>query len=255
MGAGSAGSTRSAREGDMGVDFGHEPRPIIDEEKLADLIGRAGFVHVHLQNELHSRFVECYNQNKSSRASVCLLLGIRSSSMLAGCGLLQHPATLDSWDVLMRAHMEAINLFLDFRIVDANSDRRMKVWLKGKDAWKADHTKVEVWVKEKTGGDSRLNLMWGLFSKLTHPTHQACRNSVAAIEMRMAPGNQHDVLRHKMINYMGSLAGLIAVATNDDSGLVALDLDDGKMPDAEQFRLDCNILVPYLNHPPAKPEY
>ncbi len=174
--------------------------------------------------------------------------------MLAGCGLLQNPATLDSWDALMRAHMEAINLFLDFRIIDADTDRRMKAWLKGK-VWKADHAKVEVWVKGKTGGDSNLNRHWGMFSKLTHPTHQACRNTVAAIEMRLAPGNQLEVLRHKMINYMGCLAGLIAIATSDDPGLVAINLDDSRMPDAEQFKRDCNVVVPYLQHPPARPDF
>ena len=80
-----------------------------------------------------------------SQQSACFLVAFRSVSLLSGMRCLLTPATGDSWDVLLRAYMEAKDLLFTFRFNDQGIRNSIKEWFEGKNgnSWRPRHKKCQ----------------------------------------------------------------------------------------------------------------
>jgi hypothetical protein len=91
--------------------------------------------------------------------------------------------TLDSYETLNRAAIEARDLLMHFRFNDKGTRDKIGYWFAGArdNAWKADHTKIEEFLTRQGALDIQLGVNWSKVSVLTHPTKYAADNSTVVI--------------------------------------------------------------------------
>lgn len=203
--------------------------------------------------ELASEFVrrgdECLNAGKNSQLTACMLLALRSASLLCGMGLLLKSATRDSCDVLARSLLESTDLLMHFRFDDEGTRTKIGYWFAGKSdsAWKADHHKCEDFMRRLGEGETGLATRWSAMTALSHPTVYAAQNSaknVAGWVTGLAKTESvTDTMEPKIADYLTSISKLIVIATFDLPGWVPLGFDLGRIPTAEQFQKECKTAV------------
>lgn len=203
--------------------------------------------------ELATEFVhrgdESLKADKTSQATACFLLALRSISLLVGMSKLMEPATRDSWDVLARSFQESTDLLMHFRFDDESTRKKIAYWFAGKadNAWKADHHKCEEFMRKLGQGESELATRWSAMATLSHPTVFAAQNSaknVAAWLTRLAKAEDYaDSIRPKLADYLTSVSKLIVVATFDLPGWIPLAFDLTRIPTADRFQRESKAAV------------
>ena len=185
-----------------------------------------------------------------SQLSACLLLAIRSLSLLCGMGALMKPNVRDSLDVLTRAFAESRDLLMTFRFDDQGIRNRVHGWFLPDGAWKPEHKRVETFLKGLSGNDAELAKRWRLQSSVNHPTSLAAMNSTHVAIAWIAPGKGEQAkesnakkMRPKIDDYLVCLGTLIVAATVEAPGWISLGCDDARMPHVEPFRLDAASLL------------
>jgi hypothetical protein len=130
-------------------------------------------------------------------------IGGRELSLLRAMEELLKPDTFDSWDVLMRAYMETLDLLSTFRFDDEAARAHIEKWFaeKAKDVWEADHKKIELFLTGAGAYDLKLGRQWGIFSGLSHPTTKTPHNSAHILSrITLSADRQQDlsqILREK----------------------------------------------------------
>jgi hypothetical protein len=209
-------------------------------------------------NELTVEFVrrgkECMKANKTSQETACLMLAMRASSLLRGIGLLMQPATLDSKDVVTRAFMEARDLLITFRFDNKGTRDKIGYWFAGKidQSWKADHKKCEEFLTKLGTGKPELARRWSMVTALSHPTVYAAGNSASYMDSLVSGGfhskNSVEVMESKIVDYLGNIASLIAVATLDVPGWIPLHFNPALTPNLDAFHDSVyEVAIPILN--------
>lgn len=202
-----------------------------------------------LAKEFVRRGDECLKADKTSQATACLLLALRSISLLIGMGKLMEPATRDSWDVLARSFQESTDLLMHFRFDDEGTRNKVAHWFAGKvdNAWKADHHKYEEFMRKLGQGESELATRWSAMTTLSHPTVFAAQNSaknVAGWVTGLAKAvNYADSIGPKVADYLTSVSKLIVVATFDLPGWIPLAFDLTRIPTADRFQRESKAAV------------
>jgi hypothetical protein len=198
--------------------------------------------------------VEHFDHNPTSQQAACLLLCVRSVSILRALEQLLKPDTFDSWDVLMRAFMETRDLLATFRVDDEETRKHIGLWFnnKGKDTWQAKHKACETFLSGVGAVDLQLARRWGMFSSRSHPTQEASNNSAAIVaSIGKPPSARPDLLvslHEKRADYCVSLESLFINATYQLNGWVDLGFDIARMPLTAAFRTKApSIVVPILN--------
>lgn len=177
-----------------------------------------------------------------SQQSACVLVAFRSVSLLSGMRCLLTPATGDSWDVLLRAYMEAKDLLFTFRFDDQSIRNSIKQWFEGKNenSWRPRHRKCEELAKKLGAGETELGKRWSAFSALSHPTLYACQNSTNLSVTQVTGRKEHMsyVMRRRTADYLASIGALIVTTTFETiPQFVPLGCDIERMPRVEAFRL------------------
>lgn len=111
---------------------------------LDDVLNAAPKALDELTRELLRRVIDARRADPKSQLTACLQLGLRSASIMHGMARVLDLHTLDSYETLSRAAIEARDLLMHFRLKDKATEDKIKYWFAGgKDnAWKADHAKV-----------------------------------------------------------------------------------------------------------------
>jgi hypothetical protein len=151
---------------------------------LDDVLKEAPTVLDKLTRELFQRVLVAMQMNAESQLTACLQLGLRSASIMHGMERLLELQTVDSFETLNRAAIEAKDLLMHFRFNDKGTKDKIGQWFAGaKDkSWKADHRKIEDFLKSQDVLDSKLGLSWTRMSALTHPTRYASENSAIVVQ-------------------------------------------------------------------------
>lgn len=202
-----------------------------------------------LAREFVRRGDECLKADTTSQATACILLALRSNSLLLGMGKLMERPVLDSWDVLARAFLESSDLLMHFRFDDEDTRKKIRYWYAGKadNAWKADHRKLEEFFQRLGEGESELATRWSVMTVFSHPTVFAAQNSaknVAGWVTGIANSETYDdVMVAKAADYLTSLSKLIVASTFDLPGWIQLGFDLSRIPTAEQFQAESKNAV------------
>jgi hypothetical protein len=216
---------------------------------LNEFLTIAPAVIKELATEFVRRGDECLKADDKSQLTACLLLALRSSSLLCGMGLLLKPATRDSWDVLSRSLLESTDLLMHFRFDDEGARKKIGYWFAGKDdsAWKADLNKCEDFIRRLGEGESQLGRRWSMLTALSHPTVYAAGNSAKIAAGWVTGLSKTESFAHtmepKIADYLTSISKLIVVTTFDLPGWVPLGLDLNRIPIAERFQKDASPIV------------
>ena len=197
-----------------------------------------------LTHELIQRADEAMRVDKSSQLTACLQLGLRSASIMYGMARLLDLATLDSYETLNRAAIEARDLLMHFRFNDQGTREKVAFWFAGaKDnAWKADHTKVEEFLTKQGALDIRLGVSWSKVSVLSHPTRYAADNSTVVIVHRITGRLNGLSFEQKRADYVVGISRLFLAAAYDLPGWVPLGLNHENMPGFESFCQNAELM-------------
>jgi hypothetical protein len=176
-----------------------------------------------------------------SQRSACLLLALRSASILHGISQVLSPEAVDSADLLARGFLEARDLLLTFRFDDEGTRRKIYAWFEGKGdgAWKPNHQRCEDYIRSMGGGESELEIRWSMQSALSHSTYVAATNSSRVVERRIkgpeAPSSiAYDV---KVADYLLAFASLFALTAGEQPTWISLSLDPARMNRSILFSL------------------
>jgi len=216
---------------------------------IDELMISAPVVTKEMATEFVRRGDECMTADSESQLTACLLLALRSASLLCSMGLLMKPSTRDSWDVLARAFMESRDLLISFRFDDQGTRRKVKRWFEGgKDStWKAEHKKCERFLSSIGGERLELGSRWSMFSALSHPTVHAARHSTAMVVSwvtgRLKVENFAETMTPKVADYLTCVNSLIVATTLDLPGWVSLGCDRNRMPHVKQFQTSATLVV------------
>jgi hypothetical protein len=212
---------------------------------LDDLFTSAPSVLGELTDESF-RLAEKHIDSRSQHAA-CYLVILRAISILRASLTLLGAETFDSWDILNRAFMECRELLATFRFDDEPTRILLKRWFNGdKDAWKPAFKKCETFFESKGGRDLQLSTRWGIFSKLSHPTNFACRNSAAILTGWRWDHRREDLattLGHKKADYVSAIATLIAVVYFEPPEWIPLGFDRLRTPQADALRTSAPSIV------------
>ena len=99
---------------------------------INDVIVAAPDALAELTRELVRRGDEEYKKDNESQLTACLLLAIRSASLLLGITRLIEPETHDGEEVLLRGFLEARDLLLTFRFDHKGTRTKVAYWFAGK---------------------------------------------------------------------------------------------------------------------------
>lgn len=168
--------------------------------------------------------------------------------MLVGLGRVLEPDTFDSYDVLVRAFLEARDLLTTFRFNDEATRKRIAVWFKdkGKDTWKPQHSVCERFLKTVGADNLQLAKRWGAISALAHPTYLATQNSVAVLSSTMRHRNARElilILEEKRADYITALVSLFITISFEFPGWVHIGCDVSRMSTAEKLRQIGPVIV------------
>jgi hypothetical protein len=221
---------------------------------INDVIMAAPDALAELTREFVRRCDEEYKKDNKSQLTACLLLAIRSASLLFGIARLIEPETHDSEEVLLRSFLEARDLLLTFRFDHKGTRTRVTYWFAGKvdSSWKADHTKCEQFMSRLGSGGAEFGKRWSMTTTLAHPTMFAAQNSVVcASSWAGDPPRQLDFqtrMEVKIADYLACIVSLIVLATYDFPELVSLGCDLDRMPNIDTFRANAfAVFMPILD--------
>ena len=206
--------------------------------------------------ELLSRANEAMLADKQSQLTACMLVGLRSASIMHGMASVLKYETFDSFETLNRAAIEASNLLMNFRFDDKGTRDKIGYWFTGaKDnAWKADHKKLDEFLAKKGAEGIQLGMNWSKLSVLSHPTKYAADNSTVVVVHRYMGLLNGMNIAGRSADYALGIARLIAGATYDFDEWIPLRLDMAKMPNAEDFMMNAEIIAaPIVNAPANNP--
>ena len=208
-----------------------------------------------LTREFLRRAREEFDRNPKSQTMACLYLAVRSASLLCGMGRLLTPTTLDSFEVMTRAYLEARDLLMTFRFDDQGTRNKIGYWFEGnaQTPWKADHNRSNDFWKRQGFPGADLGKNWSKMTTLAHPTIYAMTNSIVCASRWAAEPVRADdyaqAMTPKGADYLGNIAVLIVNATIDFPGLVSLQCDLGRMPNIDSFRSNVMAIIsPILNN-------
>jgi hypothetical protein len=210
-------------------------------------------VLTEMQNEFFRKGGEYFDANMTSQPTACFMLALRSLSLLRGMGKLLEGDTFDSYDVLQRAFLEARDLLTTFRFDDDETRNHIQVWFKDKDkdAWKAQYSVCERFLKTVGADNLQLAKKWGIFSALAHPRYRAVHNSVALVGAPMSPQKRQDlvgILEEKIADYITGIVTLFITASFEFPGWVHLGCDVNRMATGENLRQTApSIVLPLLS--------
>jgi hypothetical protein len=238
------GETQCHERGARGVVYSRFPIMTFH-----DLSMIAPSVIHELAGEFVRRGDECLKADKTSQPTACILLALRSISLLRSMALLMMPSTRDSWDVLSRALLESTDLLMNFRFDDEGARQKIAYWFAGKtdSSWKADHDKCEQFLRRLGYGESELATRWSAMTTVSHPTLYAAQNSAKNVAGWITgPAKTEsllDTIVPKVADYLASISKLIVIATFDLPGWIPLGFDLSKIATADQFQRECAALV------------
>lgn len=211
-----------------------------------------------LAKEFVRRGDECLKANATSQTTACTFLALRSVSLLLGMGKLMQRPIVDSWDVLARAFLESSDLLMHFRFDDEGTRRKIQYWFAGKadNAWKADHHKLEEFIRHLGEGESELAARWSAMTVFSHPTIFAAQNSAKNVA-GWATGFTNaetldDIMVAKAADYLASLSKLIVVSTFNFPGWIPLGFDLDRIPAAVRFQEESKTAVGEIHAVNAK---
>ena len=212
---------------------------------MKEILVTAPGVLAELTKELVRRGHEEYLKDEKSQTSACLLLAIRSCSLLCGIAKLLAPQTRDSGKVLMRSFLETRDLLMTFDFDHRGTRERIGYWNAGKadNSWKADHTKCEELLKRigYSGADFAKN--WSKTTTLYHPTKYAAQNQVACTTLWVSVPPRHEdfytAMEPEVADYLTAIATLIVIATIDLPRFIPLDCDPQPNAEHRHFPGEC----------------
>jgi hypothetical protein len=226
----------------------------IKSATLGDILISAPTILDELTRELVRRGGEEFRTDPKSQIMACLLLSIRSASLLCGMGRLLAPQTRDSFEVLARSFLEARDLLMTFRFDQKGTRDKIAYWFAGNagPSWKAEHKKCEQFMEKLGHKGAEFSIRWSQMTTLAHPTRFAADNSAASVTLWAANPPRVDdfntMMIPRMADYLTSIATLIVVATIDFPGFISLGCDLNAMPNLDTFRDNVNkIAAPILN--------
>jgi hypothetical protein len=223
---------------------------------IDDLLRDAPKVLGGLTRELFQRADQVMRADARSQLTACLQLGLRSASIMHGLERVLDLQTLDSYETLNRAALEARDLLMHFRFNDKGTREKIGYWFAGaKDnAWKADHTKIEEFLTRQGALGIQLGVNWSKVSVLTHPTKYAADNSTAVAVHRMTGRMNGLNITQKRADYVVGLSRLIMAAAYNLPGWISLGLNHANMPWMESFCQNAELVGgPIVNAPVDQP--
>lgn len=224
---------------------------------LDDVLKDAPKVLDTLTRELFQRADDAMRANAKSQLTACLQLGLRSASIMHGMERVLDLQTLDSYETLNRAAIEARDLLMHFRFDDKGTRDKIGYWFAGaKDnAWKADHTRVEQFLAKRDALlDSKLGENWSKLSALTHPTMYASDNSTVVIVHRTTGRLNGLNIEQKRADYVIGIARLFLATAWNFPGWIPLGLNHANMPGFQFFCQKAELIGgPIVNAPVSHP--
>jgi hypothetical protein len=208
---------------------------------IHDLISEAPEVLCELSAE-YLRVAElATTADPRSQRSACLLLAMRSASILHGIKQVLMPENADCTDLLARSFLEARDLLLTFRFDDQSTRHKIHAWFEGKGdgAWKPNHQRCEDYLRSIGGGESELGIRWSMLSALSHSTYLAATNSARVMERRIkGPQGPSPIdLDVKVADYLLSFASLFALTAGEQPTWISLGLDPERVKRSIVFSL------------------
>lgn len=121
-------------------------------------------------------------------------------------------------------------------------------WFRQPNVWKAEHRRVDKFLKRLSGNDPELEPRWGMQSAVSHPTATATLNSTAVALSWLAPRfarheTYEDKMKHQIGDYIVCVGTLMVATTVDAPDWISLGCDDARMPNVEPFRLEAAKLL------------
>lgn len=223
---------------------------------LDELLEKTPIVLGEFTREVFRRADEAMLADNTSQLTACLLVALRAASVMHGMAAVLDLSTIDSFETLNRAAIEASNLLMNFRFDDKGTRYKIGYWFTGaKDnAWKADHKKLDEFLAKKGAEGIQLGMNWSKLSVLSHPTKYAADNSTVVIIHRLTGRLNGMDFTGKRADYALGVARLIAGATYDFDEWIPLRLDMARMPNAEDFMMNAEIsAAPIVNAPANNP--
>jgi hypothetical protein len=223
---------------------------------LDDVFDSAPDVLEELTRNLVDRAAHAMRADAESQLTACLQLGLRSASIMHGMASVLSLPTLDSYETLNRAAIEARDLLMHFRFDDKGTREKVGYWFAGaKDnAWKADHTKVEEFLAKQDALNTPLAVNWSKVSVLTHPTKYAAENSAVVVIHRMTNLMNGLSLEQKRADYIVGMARLHLAAVYELPGWISLGLNRAYVQRVQTFCRDAELIGgPIVNGPVNRP--
>jgi hypothetical protein len=194
--------------------------------------------------------------NPKSQLSACYLLALRALSLINGMEAGLGPETIDSYEVISRAHLEARDLLMTFRFDNEGARKKIGYWFAGTadNAWKAEHKKVDEFLTRRGALAIELSVSWSRATVLAHPTKYAAQNSAAVIASSFSGVVNQEIMRHKKADFLVMISRFIAAVTYDIQGWISLGCDPGRMPTVEPFHQEVEqVVLPVLIVSPGPP--
>lgn len=227
---------------------------------LDEIVDAAPNLLEALTRELLDRHAFALYVNRKSQLTACLQLGLRAASILHGMSKVLDLHTIDSYETLVRAAIEARDLLMYFRFDDKGTRDKIGYWFAGRhdSAWKADHARLDEFLtKQDVLLKTQLGESWSRTSVLTHPTMYAADNSTVVVINRMTgrvnalDGTQ---ITMKRADYVVGIARLVLATVYDLPGWIPLGLNPVNIPNLQQFCINAELVGgPILNDPNPHP--
>lgn len=221
-----------------------------------DLLRDAPKTLDQLTGEIFRRTHEAILVDATSQLTACLQLALRSASILSGMSRVLDLATLDSFETLNRASIEARDLLMYFRFDEKGIRERVGYWFAGgaDNAWKADHAKVDEFLTKQGAVGIQLASNWSKLSVLAHPTKYAADNSSVIVMHRMTGLLNGLNIPQKRADYVVGVSRLIMAVTCDLPSWIPLGLNEANMPSVQSFSQAAEaIAAPIVDAPVDNP--
>lgn len=226
---------------------------------LDGIVDAAPKVLEALTRDLFNHADTAMRGDSKSQLTACLQLGLRSASIMHGMSRVLDLHTVDSFEVLNRAAIEARNLLMHFRFNDKGTRQKIGYWFAGaKDnAWKADNARLdEFFTKQGVLTNCQFGVTWSKMSVLAHPTMYAADNSTVVLVNRLT-GRLNDIdntnITLKRADYVVGVARLLLATVHDLTGWISLGLNPN-IPDFQSFYINAEMVGgPIVNGPNIHP--
>jgi len=202
----------------------------IDESEVKACFGEIANEYLRIGAE------SCNHLQDGSQLSAFLLLGARAVSIAMNLQFLVHSHSLDTYDAVRRAFLEAYYLQNEFRLKDSAS--KATRWLQGENGtWQPDFNKVEQAML--TPGPKVFGPEYGNASKASHPTHFACVNSVAVLSNYLGKNEEKEQFQQALQEYSSDISAALFRLTwstfASGESFLALPIDKSKLAHCVAF--------------------